>query len=117
MGTISSPIPEVPRVKPFYRDIFIGNDGRMWVMLHGSSEPQPRDAVAGTADGAREARWRERILVAVFEADGRFVGRVRLPETFHPKAFEGDRIWGYMRDSMDVPYLKRLRVQWLGAQD
>ncbi len=46
----------------------------------------------------------------VFDADGRYLGVVTLPEGFEAVAFAGDAIYGIWRDRMDIEYVKRVRV-------
>jgi sugar lactone lactonase YvrE len=51
----------------------------------------------------------------VFEPSGRYVGRLELPDGMriaNPEpVFEGDRVYGVLRDELDVPYVVRLRLQ------
>jgi hypothetical protein len=56
--------------------------------------------------------WREPTVYDVFEPDGRYVGRLRLPYAFIPIVFQGDDVWGIFRDDLDVEYVHRYRVQW-----
>jgi hypothetical protein len=46
----------------------------------------------------------------VFDAEGRYLGIVALPEGFEAFQFAGDAIYGVWRDPMQVEYVKRLRV-------
>ncbi|MGD8700495.1 MAG: hypothetical protein PVJ43_14455, partial [Gemmatimonadales bacterium] len=46
----------------------------------------------------------------VFDAQGRYLGVVTMPEDFTPKLFRGDKIYGIWRDELDVQYVLRLRV-------
>jgi hypothetical protein len=46
----------------------------------------------------------------VFNAAGQFLGRVTMPERFAPRIFVGDRVYGVLRDEMDVQFVLRLRV-------
>jgi len=46
----------------------------------------------------------------VFDAGGRYLGVVTMPERFTPLRFEGDTIYGMWRDELDVQYVVRLRI-------
>jgi len=47
----------------------------------------------------------------VFDAEGRYLGVVEFPADFALMTFEGDAVYGVMRDELDVQYVARLRVQ------
>jgi hypothetical protein len=51
----------------------------------------------------------------VFDAAGRFLGVVQMPRRFQPRLFRGDRIYGVLRDELDVQYVLRMKV--VGNQD
>ncbi|HEX7117888.1 MAG TPA: hypothetical protein VF212_03825 [Longimicrobiales bacterium] len=102
-------------MKPPFRDVFVGADGRLWVLLH---TPAVAVDVEPPADDGRSrippARWREPVVFDVFEPDGRYLGRVRAPDDFstHPAPFfRGDDVWAVVRDELDVQYLVRFRVE------
>jgi hypothetical protein len=46
----------------------------------------------------------------VFDAEGRYLGVVTLPERFEPMVFREDEIYGVWKDDMDVEYVVRLLV-------
>jgi len=46
----------------------------------------------------------------VFDASGRYLGVVTMPDRFEPLQFLRDAVYGVWRDEMDVQYVKRLRV-------
>jgi hypothetical protein len=46
----------------------------------------------------------------VFDAQGRFLGVVQMPQGFTPRLFRGDKIYGVWRDELDVQYVLRLRI-------
>jgi hypothetical protein len=112
-GTRSGPVPEIPRVKPYFQWIYVGNDDRIWVMLHSASEryrPRERRTRAGTV--VQQVPWREPNLMDAFEADGAYLGRVEFPYDVHLVTFRGNEIWGIVHDEFDVPYVKRFTVSW-----
>ena len=46
----------------------------------------------------------------VFDAEGRYLGVVTLPERFTPVNVKGDMLYGVWRDELDVQYIMRLRL-------
>lgn len=46
----------------------------------------------------------------VFDAAGRYLGAVTMPDRFEPLLFAGDAVYGVWRDPLDVEYVKRLRI-------
>ena len=46
----------------------------------------------------------------VFDAEGRYLGVVTLPDGVEAVQFSGDAIYGVWRDPMGVEYVKRLRI-------
>jgi hypothetical protein len=110
--------PPIPDVKPAYRSISAGTDGRIWVR-----QSVPSSEVKWTEEeqlAAREQpdrppppRYREPVVFDVFEPDGRYVGEVRAPKGFslNPQpVFGRDRVWAVFRDSLEVNYVVRYRI-------
>ncbi len=46
----------------------------------------------------------------VFDAEGRYLGVVTMPDRFAPRLFRGDHIYGVWRDELDVQYVLRLKI-------
>lgn len=46
----------------------------------------------------------------VFEADGRYLGRVVAPRTFTAFAMRGNNVWGVLRDEYDMPTIVKMRI-------
>ncbi|MFW6201099.1 MAG: hypothetical protein ACOC8B_00855 [Gemmatimonadota bacterium] len=109
--------PSIPDVKPPFRSVLAGRRGRIWVRV-----PQPGERIEDVDDpGADETqpgevpepRWREPLAFDVFEADGRYLGRVHAPDdlAFSPMpVIDGDRVWAVVRDELDVQYVARFRI-------
>ena len=100
----------IPEVKPFFRDIFAGEDGRIWVFRYVAAEK--RDDVEPLPDRPDRPllTWREPWTFDVFEHDGTFLGSVEVPELFEPFVFRDQRIWGMLEDADGVERIVRLRV-------
>ena len=111
--------PDIPQLKPSYRELTVGDDGRIWVRLSQPSEVVPDSERAtppqvpqGAQAPPRPTRlWREPTVYEVFEPTGEFLGRLAVPRRAHLLRMRGDRAWGVTLDSMDVPYLTRFRIE------
>ena len=71
-------------------------DGRLWVGIPGPGAGGERPMVVRAWD--------------VYEADGRFVGRVDAPRGFQLHRVRGGRLYGSWRDSLDVPGVRVYRL-------
>lgn len=100
----------VPAVKPFFRDILVGEDGRIWVFRYVAA--RKRDDVKPLPDRPERPllTWREPWTYDVFESDGTFLGSVVVPELLVPLVLRSDRIWGTLLDAEGVQRVVRLRV-------
>jgi hypothetical protein len=106
--------PSIPDRKPPYRRIYAGEHGRIWVLLHQEGYEVDDPGFDPTDPQAVPHRWREPILFDVFEADGRYLGPVRAPTGLAQSPapfFSGDRVWGVVRDELDVQRVVRFRVE------
>lgn len=108
--------PPIPPVKPFFRSLRAGEDGRIWVQLHqpGERVETEEEAEPGTDGEAPIPEFREPVAYDVFEPDGRYLGRVQAPEGFQTgpsPVMRGEHVWAIERDELDVQYLVRYRVE------
>ena len=85
--------------------------------LHSRAEPIPEDEIEwpdpDDDDAPPPIQWREPTRLDVFDVDGSYLGRLSAPRGFgmYPRpAITGDRIWGVVRDELEVPYLVRYRI-------
>ena len=87
--------------------IFIGPEETLWVQRIQSA----RD-LAG--DMGEEFEFDPQDIGSpeweVFDAEGRFLGVVTMPDRFRPVNTDGDEIYGVYRDELDVQYVMRLQV-------
>lgn len=84
----------IPRRKPAYQHVIGDGESGVWV----------RPALAAGESGA---------AFDVFDPEGRYLGRVRLPgglASFPPPVLRGDALYGVGRDSLDVPQVVRARI-------
>lgn len=107
----------IPATKPFVNRLLFGAEGRLWVERPGPSRRVPDDELPPEPDYQNVLgplppyRWRQSMRYDVFEPDGRFLGTVERPEGAELLHMRGDAVWGVVRDSLDVPYVVRWRVE------
>jgi hypothetical protein len=120
MRMAERPLAVIPTVKPFFSNLFTDPDGRIWVRLHAPSERIPESELsalpAARGGGARSGSanrvaFRERsMLYEVFAHNGRYLGRVQLPEHNYRPAIRGNTVWMQKLDSAGVPVVARFRI-------
>ena len=109
--------PAIPDHKPPFRELYVGVEGRIWVLLHQPGERIPEDEILGEdpddPDARPAPRWREPVAFDVFEPDGRYLGMVTAPTGFSVNptpVFGRDHVWAVVRDELDVQYVTRFRI-------
>jgi hypothetical protein len=114
--------PDIPDTKPFYHDLQVAVDGRIWVPII----PEVSARVGGISSGGGgvgPATNRPRVegpppppprpaLYDVFEPDGLYIGQVQVPARVSSVVRRGDQVWAVAVDENDVPRLKRYRIAW-----
>ena len=108
--------PPIPETKPPFREVYVGDDGRIWVQLSQTGRPTM------TVEEAREEerrtsrpplRYSEPVAFDVFDPEGRFLGLVITPDEFRTSpqpVFRGDYVWAVTRDELDVITVVRFRL-------
>ncbi len=108
----------IPTMKPTYRALHLGEDGRIWVLLSSPATKVDPDRGAEARGEFRDApalpvaRWVEPDIYDILEPDGRYVGQVQTPRGFELYATRGDTLWGSSRLADDVPVVQRLHIVW-----
>jgi hypothetical protein len=106
--------PRIPDTKPPYTGLFVGELGRIWVLLHQEAQKVDPDVTSARDPGAiPQPTWIEPVAFDVFEPDGRYLGMVRAPEGFSTNptpVMRGDTVWAVVRGELDVPYIVRLHI-------
>ena len=107
---------EIPNHKPPFEDLLADGDGRIWVRRPGPGiqlqgcDPEPEDS----SDFQRNPCWQETFTMEVFDIEGRFLGKVDIPEGFqsYPEPYiDGDLVLAVIEGDEGVEYVKRFRLQ------
>jgi hypothetical protein len=107
--------PGIPDTKPPYTGLFVGDSGRIWVLLHQEaqqSEPDLKDT--DEAGASPQLTWIEPVAFDVFEPDGRYLGMVRAPKGFSTRpspVIRGDTVWAVVHGALDVPFVNRFVIR------
>jgi sugar lactone lactonase YvrE len=103
---------EIPRVKPFIRDIRSDHVGRIWVDVYVAAERRTNLPPRRDNGGKQILYWRERTTYDVFAPDGRYLGRVALPEESQLLTISGNRLYtlGRGRDGEERLVVFRLDI-------
>jgi hypothetical protein len=106
----------LPSAKPPYRLLWADSDGRIWIMLHTQSREDTTVARQRLGEEILpswpRSRWREEQIFDIVEPTGRYLGKVRSPETIYPQVARGDRIWAMVLTDGGLRAVKRYRIVW-----
>jgi len=93
-------------VFPAFASFHIGYRGSLWVQPVRAPGDLTDEEIAryNFIEDFGASEW------DVFDAEGRFLGVVAMPDRFQPRLFSGDVVYGVQRDELDVQYLVRLRI-------
>lgn len=94
---------------PAYANILGGPEGTLWVQ--GIQTPDEVEELGGSFNiqDTGSATWE------VFDREGHFLGTVTMPPRFTPLMFQGDALYGVLRDELDVQYAVRMAVHHAAA--
>jgi hypothetical protein len=106
--------PDIPRLKPPISGVSIASDGRVWVRLSQTARLNSAVSIPNVPTTRMYApkRWAEPQIYDVFEANGTYVGQVRLPDRTESFSADGDIVWAVSNDQDDVPTVRRYRIRW-----
>jgi hypothetical protein len=99
----------IPDTKPIFQEFWPGIDGTIWVLLHTPAEKRPATAEPDP-ERPPPVTWVEPRVFDVFEGDGAYLGRVRIPPRTSILVFSREMLWGYRLGDFDEQYVVRLRV-------
>lgn len=95
---------------PAYANLFGGPEGTVWVQGVQSPETVQEEGSTFDIQDIGGPTWE------VFDDQGRLLGMVRMPRRFTPLLFEGDDIYGILRDDLDIQYAARMRLTRAGIE-
>jgi hypothetical protein len=101
MGSLRAPIPEL--IPPIH-GLLVARTGAFWVERRDLAA-DPVAPLLPDADQSWGGKWDR------FDAEGRYVGSVLLPDDFRPLTLEGNAVYGVLRDDLDVEFVARLELE------
>jgi hypothetical protein len=109
--------PDIPDIKPPFDELFVAEDGRIWVQVHSKSVEfmtveEAREEEEAT--GRTANRFREPVEFDVFEPDGTYTGRVLAPDDFQmapQPVMRGDTVWAVTADDLGVQRVSRFHLE------
>lgn len=96
---------------PAFNEILAGPEGTLWVQHLRTAEEIERAGAGLDPQSLGAPRW------DIFDADGRFLGVLELPDRFQPTRIRDDRIYGIWRDELGVEHALRLRIVGIGEEE
>jgi hypothetical protein len=103
--------PDIPNAKAPLAGITVARDGNIWARVATPSELIPEAELAPQRDKAAPVqRWRAPTIYEVYSSDGRFLGRIPMPQRTTMLQADGEYFWGTTRDDDDLPSVVRFRV-------
>lgn len=115
--------PDIPDVKPAYRDFLVSDEGRIWVLASLPSERRMSDAERGAEEQRLERPvnpYGEPVAFDVFEPTGEYLGRVAAPDGFqlNPRpVIRGLDVWAVITDDLDVARVHHFDVDVPTAEE
>jgi hypothetical protein len=104
--------PSIPTEKPPVAGLSVARDGRIWVRVSTASQAIPEaERDEQRPNQAPVRRYRDPIEYEVFEANGTFLGRIRLPARATVMEADGDRVWYLDRDADGLPAVVRAKIE------
>lgn len=111
--------PDIPTTKPLLSQLFVGRDGSVWALREGEAEDGDDPDFRPDDPSSVERRLKSRLSFEVFDADGRFLGSVRLPNEVRLRpqpAFDQRGFVALTIDGGGVPRLARFDVVVAGRR-
>jgi hypothetical protein len=103
--------PDIADAKAPLAGITVARDGNIWARVATPFELIPEAELAPQRDKAAPVqRWRAPTIYEVYSSDGRFLGRIPMPQRTTMLQADGEYFWGTTRDDDDLPSVVRFRV-------
>lgn len=97
----------VPEIKPYFREIRVDRQGRVWVDRY--VEAEYREAPPPSRPGSVALEWIEPVTFDVFSPTGEFLATVLLPPTTRFSQADGPLLWGIQADEEGEDAVVRMR--------
>jgi len=99
----------IPARKPAFKNLCVGDDGRIWVQRYVAAEKQD---VPPRAPGDKRPLfpWREPQVFDVFAPEGAFLGSIEMPRSTRVLFRRGQQLWGVRTDD-DGERVVRFRIE------
>jgi hypothetical protein len=113
---------DIPRYKPAFAQFIPDHSERIWVRRHGPGikiedcDENPDDS----SEFYRNPCWKETFTFDVFELNGRYLGRVEVPEGMEPRPepyIKDNMMVALIQDDLGVQYVKRYRLVLPSTED
>lgn len=104
----------IPDLKPVFRELLVGRDGRIWVRLSTEGQRVENEDYDPENPFSYPVTWRTSIRYDVFESDGTYLGVVVPPDEFSASpepVFDRDHVWAVTRDELGVERVVRYRIE------
>ncbi len=110
-GKLPPDMAAVPRTKPAYKSIHVGQDARIWLSVHTPSRVVTQ---VDTVDRrvTRTQSWVSDPEYDIFEPDGTYLGTVALPQGAQPLTMRGNTIWGVRFGNDGTQRVFRASLRW-----
>lgn len=99
----------IPEIKPYFREIRVADDGRIWI--HRYVRARLLDPSPPAREGTPGLAWMEPSTYDVFEPSGEFLGTVVLPPRTSFSQARGNWLWGIQADELGEHSVVRMRVE------
>jgi len=102
----------IPEAKPYFRALYVDQDDRLWVQVYVEAEYHPHTPEKLVERGKKPRyEWTEPQVWDVFNADGEYVTRVRLPNRNQLIDAHGDHVWSVERNASGGRSVVRYRME------
>lgn len=88
---------------PAFLTMMAGPEGSLWAQQVLTAEHAAKDEEF-SLENMGAPTW------DVFDREGQYLGVITLPARFQPRHFHGNRIYGVLKDELDVPYVVVLEI-------
>lgn len=104
---------DIPRIKPYVRDMFADSEGRLWVLRYTEPVYMPyseEEAAEREENGWAPHNWRDQLLWEAYDTGDRLLGRVILPPKSGLYDAMGDDLYVLSLGDYREAYVHRYRM-------